>query len=224
MPAPSAMPRFSGGNSLLNADSTEVERTARQAETDQHAGAEIERQRRRSNSASAADRRHRAARRRSSRAACRSDRQWRPRSAGRGPTTGSAAPARGRTRRGPRRTRGPSAARKSRGSSAARSSAARSAHPQTMMTSGVRQVPRPEDRTKVAGRCSHVVFPDRSAPGNRPGEMLRELMQCMKTPRGAEKIIPPAGQLCKIGECNEIAPGGEQLQRGQRFGSAACAA
>ena len=41
------MPRFSGGSSLLNADSTRLNERAGQPEADQDAGAEIERQRRR---------------------------------------------------------------------------------------------------------------------------------------------------------------------------------
>ena len=98
-----------GRQQLAERRQHQVERTAGQTEADQDAGAEIERKRRRRIAHQEADRRHRAARRRSSRARCRSDRRWRPRSAGRGPTTGSAAPARGRRRRVPRRTRGPSA-------------------------------------------------------------------------------------------------------------------
>ena len=87
----------------------QIERAAGQAEADQDAGAEIERQRRRRVAHHQAGRRHKAARRRTSRARRRSGRRSRRRTAGRAPTTGFERRARGRRRRGPRQIRGSSA-------------------------------------------------------------------------------------------------------------------
>ena len=118
----------------------QIERAAGQAEADQNAGAEIERQRRggiahrdqAGGIQQRADGDHAQG--------CRTGRRWRRRSAGRFPTTDSGSPARGRTRRGPsqnsrligcmkkpRVERGPNVSMPIR-------------QPHTTITSGVRQV------------------------------------------------------------------------------------
>ena len=110
VPAPSATPRHSGGNSFPNADSTRLNEQPDKPEADQNAGAEIERQRRRGIAhrdqargiQQRADRDHPQG--------CRTGRRSRRRSAGRFPTADSGSPARGRTRRGPSEIRGSSAA------------------------------------------------------------------------------------------------------------------
>ncbi len=155
VPAPSARPRFSGGSSLLKADSTRLNEQPDRPKPIRTPGAEIERTAASRHSASAADRRHRAARRRPSRAGS-------PKRSAMAPAIGWPSPhsrfcsasARPKTSRPqansrligwmkkPRLERGPKP-----------NSAIK--HPQMMITSGVRQVARSGGRTDVAGRCSH---------------------------------------------------------------------
>src|SRR6185503_5448751 len=74
-------------------------------------------------------------------------------------------------------------------------------HPQTMTTSGVRQVPRPED-----GRRSPVVtamsFPWSIGARNRQAKYYGELMHLHEKPKGWAAKILAAGQPCKIGGDN----------------------
>jgi hypothetical protein len=74
-------------------------------------------------------------------------------------------------------------------------------HPQMMMTSGVRQVPRPEDGLMsplVAAMC----FPWTIGARNRRAKRYDELMHLHEKPKGRAAKILAAGQPCKIGECN----------------------
>ena len=146
VPAPSASPRFSGGNILPNADSTSSNEAAGQPEADQHAGADsratsgvarIAHQDKAGGIEQRADAHH------AQNAEAVGD--ARRRSAAPVPTAGSAAPARGRTRRGPRRIRGLIGCRKKPRLERGPKLNSAIAQPQMMMTSGVRQLPTPQD-------------------------------------------------------------------------------
>ena len=74
-------------------------------------------------------------------------------------------------------------------------------HPQMMITSGVRQVPRPEDGL-MSPVVTAICFPWTIGARNRQAKCYDELMHLHEKPKGPAVKILAAGQPCKIGECN----------------------
>jgi hypothetical protein len=84
-------------------------------------------------------------------------------------------------------------------------------HPQMMITSGVRQVPRPEDGL-MSPVVTAICFPWTIAARNRQAKRYGELMHLHEKPKGPAVKNLAAGQPCKIGECN---PGDRREQFGR---------
>jgi hypothetical protein len=80
-----------------------------------------------------------------------------------------------------------------------------------MITSGVRQVPRPEDGL-MSPVVTAICFLWTIGARNRQAKRYDELMHLHEKPKGPAVKNLAAGQPCKIGECN---PGDRREQFGR---------
>ena len=193
MPAPSANAAPFRRHQLAERRQHQIERAAGEAEADQHAGAEVERQRRRgiAHQRQAGGIQQRADAR--SRAACRSGRRSRRRTAGPCPTADSGSRARAEHVAAPARirwligcTKKPKVERGPKVSSAIR-------QPQTTITSGVRQVGGASDEPSRL-HCRHANSSESAIAGCRQiGDTpSRTLMHSHGNPnRRSRRNVPP---------------------------------